>query len=640
MFYPSFFLTFLVFGKYIRINIPESAMRETVFIEQNKAKWDEYESLLQSNIDADKLHELFVHITDDLAFARTYYPNRSVRAYLNGLASRVFQRISDREPFPRSRFKVFWTEELPQIVYDSRHALLASFIFFVIAVCIGALSCTIDPEFPRAILGDGYVDMTIKNIQKGDPMAVYKDKEMFGMSGRIAVNNLWVSFLTFITGMLASVGTLFILLSNGVMVGAFQYLFVQEGVFWESFLTIWIHGTLEISTIILAGGAGLVAGSGWLFPGTFTRTESFRLSLLRGFKLYLGIIPLVILAAFFEGYLTRATETPDAIRALFILVSLLFVIGYFVVLPWRVANRVHVVNHTVHELPASFMLDIKTNTVKTGGQIFYESLTLFLYRFGFIGPWTALFSVLIMVALYYTRLVNLAEQNIFLEYEFLSTLQSTQRLLSAQGGLMDPNTYLRVAGMAFTAILSYRVVQPNDKDQKITSTLVGAMSLFLGFWLFAYTLKIEELSLLAFVSVTILPVTAFLGYDAYRGKKNVFASIENIFRLYPWGVLVLHSGFVLLFAFMFYVFLETPVYAFFTQLLVSNTSEEGQAGTMIYTLVTGFICIWLALLTISLITIGSALGFHSSHEKYYALSIHDEFKQIGTQKQIRGLAKE
>ena len=69
-------------------------MRETNFINQNKEKWKELERTLQlGKKDPDKLNDLFVKITDDLSYSRTFYPNRSVRVYLNSLAQQIFYSI-------------------------------------------------------------------------------------------------------------------------------------------------------------------------------------------------------------------------------------------------------------------------------------------------------------------------------------------------------------------------------------------------------------------------------------------------------------------------------------------------------------------------------------------------------------------
>lgn len=216
---------------------------------------------------SDKLNELFVQITlNDLLDARTYYPNRSVRLYLNSLAQKIFHNIYRGKGFRKERLVEFWTEDLPRVLWESRLALLLSFSVFVLAFGIGVVSSILNPHFARVVLGDSYVDMTLENIQNGDPMAVYKESRPLGMSVGIAANNLFVALRTAVFGVAASIGTLFMLLYNGIMVGAFQYFFIERGLFWQSFLTIWIHGTLEISAIIIAGGAGLVAGSGLLFP--------------------------------------------------------------------------------------------------------------------------------------------------------------------------------------------------------------------------------------------------------------------------------------------------------------------------------------------------------------------------------------
>jgi len=84
-------------------------------------------------------------------------------------------------------------------------------------------------------------------------------------------------------GAIYAIGTVFILIKNGIMVGAFQFFFYEQGVFLESFLTIWIHGTLEISAIVIAAAAGLTMGKGLVFPGTLTRMQAFQMTLFEGF---------------------------------------------------------------------------------------------------------------------------------------------------------------------------------------------------------------------------------------------------------------------------------------------------------------------------------------------------------------------
>ena len=220
-------------------------------------------------------------------------------------------------------------------MHDARRELLTSFLIFVASALIGVLSAANDPDFVRLILGNGYVDMTLDNIANGEPMAVYNGSSEVPMFLGITLNNVMVSFNCFAMGLLTSFGTGYMLLSNGIMVGAFQTFFYQQDLLWESSLAIWLHGTLEIWAIIVAGAAGLALGNGWLFPGTYSRLESFRRGAKRGLKIVIGTVPVFIMAGFIEGFITRHTELPDMLRLGVILTSLAFIIFYYIYLPNR-----------------------------------------------------------------------------------------------------------------------------------------------------------------------------------------------------------------------------------------------------------------------------------------------------------------
>ena len=212
-------------------------MRETSFIKQNKEKWKKYEQVLdQENPDPDELNDLFIQVTDDLSYSRTFYPNRSVRVYLNNIAQQIFYSIYKNKKTKLGRLAYFWTHDLPHMVYKSKQEFRLAFWVFIVSFAIGMVSCAMDSEFVRVVLSDDYVDMTLENIETGDPMAVYKQKGEFGMSLGITINNLWVAFQTFALGVFFAIGTFFFLIKNAVMVGAFQYFFYEQGVFQESFL--------------------------------------------------------------------------------------------------------------------------------------------------------------------------------------------------------------------------------------------------------------------------------------------------------------------------------------------------------------------------------------------------------------------
>ncbi len=318
-------------------------MKEALFIRQNHKKWKLCEDKLKkvSHCTPDELADIYIDITNDLSFARTHYPHSKVALYLNDLSTKLHQYLHGKKQETFSSFISFWTTKVPLVMYEARKELLYSFLIFIICALIGAFSTANDEEFSRIILGNHYVDMTLDNIKNGDPMAVYKDENDYGMFLGITINNIRVSFYTFIAGIFSSIGTAYLLLQNGVMLGTFQYFFYEHGLLKESFLTIWIHGTLEISAIIIAGAAGISMGNGWLFPGTYSRLESFRRSTLRGLKIIVGIIPIFIVAGFLESYLTRYTDLPDIIRLTVILLSLAFILFYFVILPQKLGRAIN-----------------------------------------------------------------------------------------------------------------------------------------------------------------------------------------------------------------------------------------------------------------------------------------------------------
>lgn len=310
-------------------------MKEFTFIRNNIDKWQRAEIII-SDADSqspDRLAEVYTDLTSDLAFAQTHYPDSRITIYLNKLSSVLHNSIYRNKREKWTRILTFWTQEVPLVMYDARKLLLASFLIFLISMLIGVMSQCFDHDFCRIILGDYYVDMTLDNIAKGKPMAVYDSDGELNMFLGITFNNIRVSFMMFVSGILTTIATGACLFQNSVMLGCFETFFAQRGLLYESFLAVFLHGTLEISAIIIAAAGGLAIGNGWLFPGTYSRLVSFRRGAKRGLKIVAGTVPVFILAGFIEGFVTRHTEVPDAIRLAFILLSLAFVIGYFVILP-------------------------------------------------------------------------------------------------------------------------------------------------------------------------------------------------------------------------------------------------------------------------------------------------------------------
>lgn len=311
-------------------------MRETAFLKQNEKKWKEFESLLRarkSTVSPDKIADLFIELTDDLAYARTHYPESNTVKYLNGLAGQVHLALVKNKKPKKNSLWAFWKYELPLIMAQSHRKLFYSFLIFMIAIGIGVISTIYDENFLRLILSDEYVDMTLRNIKSGDPLAVYGGSEEFDMFFAITINNIRVSFIAFVAGILFSVGTAYFLAYNGIMVGAFQAFLYQYGHLQDSFLVVYIHGVFELSAIIIAGAAGFQLGHSLLFPRTFSRAESLKRGAMKGLKIVLGLIPVFIAAGFLESFVTRYTQMPTLISLLIIFGSLTIIVYYFVIYP-------------------------------------------------------------------------------------------------------------------------------------------------------------------------------------------------------------------------------------------------------------------------------------------------------------------
>ncbi|MEJ7768545.1 MAG: stage II sporulation protein M [Chitinophagaceae bacterium] len=317
-------------------------MRETQFLKQNAEKWKQYEIELHHFDNPDTFADRFIELTDDLAYSRTFYPDSNTSKYLNGLASLFHQKIYKNKKERSGRLKNFWMYELPYLIGRYHRQLLYAFLFFAVFTFLGVLSAKYDDSFLRLVLGDGYVNMTNENIEKGDPFGVYKSGAQGSMFFQIAINNIRVSFVAYVYGIFFSLGTVLLLMHNGLMLGSFEYYFFSKGLGMKSILVVFLHGTLEIAAIVIAGAAGLVLGSSILFPSTYSRWVSVLRGGKDGLKIVLGLLPIFVMAAFLESFVTRYTEMPTWLSVAILFLSLAFIIIYFIVYPILLMNRIKI----------------------------------------------------------------------------------------------------------------------------------------------------------------------------------------------------------------------------------------------------------------------------------------------------------
>lgn len=314
-------------------------MREGLFIKKNKDRWERVQA--ETSQDADEVAKDFVQLVDDLAYAKTFYPTSRVTHYINSMASKIYLNIYKNRKEESNRLLNFWKYDVPLTVKKHHPLILVAFIIFMLFFSVGFFSAANEPGFVREVLGDGYVDMTENNIEKGNPFGVYQDTNSFVMFIRIMVNNILVSFIYFFRGILLGIPSLVALGKESIRLGAFEHMFYIKGLGGQAVTTVLIHGLLELTAIIIACGAGVVMGISFLFPGTRRRLEAFREGTKDGIKMIIGLVPVFIVAAFYEGFVTRYYKMPLPLNLLILLSSAVFITWYFVIYPGVLKKRLN-----------------------------------------------------------------------------------------------------------------------------------------------------------------------------------------------------------------------------------------------------------------------------------------------------------
>ncbi len=154
-------------------------MKEVTFIRRNIEKWKETEKVVEQadKLTPDRLADAYTELTADLAFAQTHYPSSRITIYLNNLASALHNVIYRNKKEKWTRIFTFWTQEVPQTMHHARKELLVSVPIFWPVYWWALFQQRMMTISSAPILGNGYVDMTLDNIARGEPMAVYNGSE-------------------------------------------------------------------------------------------------------------------------------------------------------------------------------------------------------------------------------------------------------------------------------------------------------------------------------------------------------------------------------------------------------------------------------------------------------------------------------
>lgn len=284
--------------------------------EKRRPYWERLESLVKasggksvSSLTPAQLQELallYRQTASDLATVREDPTNSTLARYLNQLLGRAHNLIYMGRKVKRRSIWTFYKEGFPAIFRATFSDTLAAFVIFLAAGVASFLVGVGDPAFTRHLLGPGMIQTIEKHQMWTHSIVTIKPLA----SSAILTNNLSVSFATFAMGITAGVGTVYMMLVNGLLIGTIGAACWREGMNLQLWSFVAAHGILELPAIFIAGGAGLGIARGLLFPGTLPRRESLVQAGARSVRLVLGTIPLLLVAGFVEGFVSPTDLNP------------------------------------------------------------------------------------------------------------------------------------------------------------------------------------------------------------------------------------------------------------------------------------------------------------------------------------------
>jgi uncharacterized membrane protein SpoIIM required for sporulation len=598
-------------------------MKESFFIRQNKDKWKNLEKHLeQASKNPDKLVDQFIQVSEDLSIARTFYNNRSVRLYLNDLVRKLYTFVYKSRRSNRKDILLFWKEELPKMMWESRKELALSFFALVLSIAIGVFSSIKDPHFTNTILGDSYVAMTEANIEKNDPMAVYKSMNELDMYFKITINNIRVDFITFSAGLLMGIGSILVTIYNGIMLGTFQYFFYEKGLLQESMLAIWLHGTLEIGGMVIATTAGLRLGSGLLFPGTYTRLQAFQRSAKQGFKILMGTLPITAFAAIIESFLTRYTDVGDWVRLLLILLSLVFLIGYFVVYPYRKSKTGFSNLLKEDKVPVNTLVIPDKNIIMSDGESINVAMNLFHKDLGKRLGWKLL-------------IILLASIGITISYTLLDEVVRGEIDLFSFTGFINnsaPLPIILITGFAWIGMLI--VTQVNHAKNESIKIGFKQIIIYLSNAIVAVTtfMIIFELPgilrLIAFLAVSSILMTAIS--ISIETNKTMISSLRTTFRYLKKNYFsLMQMQFIMfVFGFVYFMLINSGVVYFMSEFIIMNIPQEFQQVSYIETFINSALVLGSLLIISPIFYWGVSWRMHSFKESNTATHLIQQIRTL------------
>jgi uncharacterized membrane protein SpoIIM required for sporulation len=315
------------------------------FMEAGQPRWDELDELAAragrraESLGAERLRrlvDLYRSTAADLAIARRLFGSDPVVRVLEQRVVRARALLFDREG-RREGIGSFFGDTYWRLVAERIRPMgLAALLLFVPGL-LGAVWAMADPMAVAGVLPPEFLWVTeAQTTDQG-----YGTAGLVGFSTTVMANNIRVTLLAFVLGITWGLLTAFVIVQNGIILGAVAGLALEAGN-WRLFLAAIIaHGVIELTCIVIGGGTGLALARSMLRPGHLTRREALGVEARSAALIVMGTIPWLVLAGVVEGFVSRTGTTWIPATVIGILIG-----GFFWVMVWR--SREHSMSTREH----------------------------------------------------------------------------------------------------------------------------------------------------------------------------------------------------------------------------------------------------------------------------------------------------
>jgi len=225
----------------------------------------------------------------------------------------------------------FIAVDVPTEVRRSAAPILLAAAFLFVPAAISFTAVVRDPAVAPTFIPTKMLDRAEQGVERARTHKGYiPDPEVFRpvMASQIIANNVQVTFAAFAFGITAGLGTLLLLMLNGISLGGVFGLYQSKGIISLLLAFVAPHGVLELSAICIAGGAGLLIASGLLLPGSMTRRAALAANSRRSMRLIAASTLLLIFAGSLEGMVSPIPTWPLWLKLMVSATTLLALISY------------------------------------------------------------------------------------------------------------------------------------------------------------------------------------------------------------------------------------------------------------------------------------------------------------------------